>query len=148
MASVIMPAEFATRDTPFAATDAWVAVTVRKKPRPPRLQGIDVCRHFSSSAAVVQTEISDGLELPAVWVAAAGLFVAMLAIGGGWGRLMGMAVQALLGGAGGFAPRISLPAYTIVGGAAMLGARPPAPGAPASRACMPGQGHHMRTGHS
>jgi hypothetical protein len=38
---------------------------------------------------------------------AAGIFVAMLAIGGGWGRLVG--------------PQVSLPAYTIVGAAAMLG---------------------------
>lgn len=51
----------------------------------------------------------------------AGLFVAMLAIGGGWGRLVGMAVQGLAGGVAG-APPVSLPAYTVVGAAAMLGA--------------------------
>ena len=50
----------------------------------------------------------------------AGIFVAMLAIGCGWGRLVGMAVQGLAAGVEG-APPISLPAYTIVGAAAMLG---------------------------
>lgn len=49
-----------------------------------------------------------------------GIFVAMLAIGGGWGRLIGMAVQGLASGVAG-APPVSLPAYTIVGAAAMLG---------------------------
>lgn len=44
----------------------------------------------------------------------------MLAIGGGWGRLIGMAVQGLASGVAG-APSVSLPAYTIVGAAAMLG---------------------------
>jgi H+/Cl- antiporter ClcA len=51
---------------------------------------------------------------------ASGIFVAMLAIGGGWGRLIGMAVQSLASGVAG-APTVSLPAYTIVGAAAMLG---------------------------
>ena len=46
----------------------------------------------------------------------------MLAIGGGWGRLIGMAVQSLASGVTG-APTVSLPAYTIVGAAAMLGER-------------------------
>ena len=46
--------------------------------------------------------------------------MAMLAIGGGWGRLIGMAVQGLASGVAG-APMVSLPAYTIVGAAAMLG---------------------------
>lgn len=51
-----------------------------------------------------------------------GLFVAMLAIGGGWGRLVGLAVQRIVGGVS--ALPVSLPAYTIVGAAAMLGEPP------------------------
>lgn len=63
--------------------------------------------------------------------------MAMLAIGGGWGRLTGMVVQALLGGVGGGGPTISLPAYTIVGAAAMLGTTVPLPVChPSSNKCL------------
>ena len=49
-----------------------------------------------------------------------GLFVAMLAIGGGWGRLAGMFVRYCASSVAS-TPAVSLPAYTIVGAAAMLG---------------------------
>ena len=52
--------------------------------------------------------------------AVAGLFMAVLAIGGGWGHLMGLLVSAITRKLG-MTGAISLPAYTVVGAAASLG---------------------------
>ncbi|KAK9808763.1 hypothetical protein WJX72_003174 [[Myrmecia] bisecta] len=52
--------------------------------------------------------------------AATGIFMPSLAVGGAWGRIVGMIVQAALHSAGSDL-RVSLPAYTVVGAAAMLG---------------------------
>ncbi|KAK9843640.1 hypothetical protein WJX81_000756 [Elliptochloris bilobata] len=52
--------------------------------------------------------------------AATGIFVPSLAVGGALGRLVGMAVDAALQSAGS-SLRVSLPAYAVVGAAALLG---------------------------
>ena len=52
--------------------------------------------------------------------AAPGLFMAMLAIGAAWGRLVGQLVTAMLARLG-VTLAVSMPAYAVVGAAAALG---------------------------
>lgn len=50
--------------------------------------------------------------LIAVCLGPAGIFIPSLAVGGAWGRLVGMLVQACIRHAGSSLP-VSLPAYTV-----------------------------------
>ncbi|CAL5218914.1 g660 [Coccomyxa viridis] len=81
----------------------------------------ELAYHISAGTLVLWTFVVFILMLCTFGIgAASGIFIPSLTVGGAWGRLIGMLVQACLVSSGS-SLRVSLPAYTVVGAAAMLG---------------------------